>query len=198
MAILAATVLSQAVTSGFEWLYPLRFAAAFLILWIFRAEYRKLNWRFGWLGPAAGAFVFLLWLGIAHLGGRSSHDSTLAVELGQLPSPQRIGWLIVRCLAAVTTVPIAEELAFRGFVARRVMAADFERVSYLTPLAIAVSAVTFGLLHGRMWIAGILAGIVFAVVAKTRGRIGDAMAAHATANLLLVAWAIASSDYSIW
>jgi membrane protease YdiL (CAAX protease family) len=49
-----------------------------------------------------------------------------------------------------------------------------------------------------MWIAGTLAGIVFALVAKVRGRLGEAVAAHATANLLIALWVLARGDYRMW
>ena len=100
----------------------------------------------------------------------------------------------------VVTVPIAEEFAFRGYLARRLMAADVETVRFgqLSSIAILASATLFGLLHGKMWIAGILAGVVFALAAKLRGRLGDAIAAHVTVNLLLVVWGFATGDYSTW
>jgi CAAX prenyl protease-like protein len=80
------------------------------------------------------------------------------------------------------------------------MSADVEAVPFsrLSVLAIAVSAVVFGVLHGNMWVAGTIAGVVFALVAKLRGRLGEAVAAHATANLLIAAWVLARGDYRMW
>jgi CAAX prenyl protease-like protein len=97
-------------------------------------------------------------------------------------------------------VPVVEELAFRGYVARRLISADVEAVPFgqLSVLAILVSSLAFGALHGQMWIAGTLAGIVFALVAKVRGRLGEAVAAHATANLLIALWVLARGDYRMW
>jgi exosortase E/protease (VPEID-CTERM system) len=199
LSIIAASVVSQLLSNGFEWLYPLRFVTALLVLWHFRAEYRKFDWRFGWTGPLAGVLVFILWLWLSKLTGAGG-DHTMTEHLASLPLWQRASWLAVRCAAMVVTVPIAEEFAFRGYLARRVMAADIDTVRFdqLGPIAIVVSAVLFGLLHGHMWIAGILAGVVFALAAKLRGRLGDAIAAHVTVNLLLVVWGLASGDYSTW
>jgi exosortase E/protease (VPEID-CTERM system) len=200
LAIIAASMVSQLFSSGFEWLYPLRFVAALVVLWHFRAEYRNFNWQFGWLGPLAGILVFALWLWLSQVSGASTGTSTLAQHLAALPFWQRTAWLAVRCAAMVVTVPIAEELAFRGYLARRLVAQDVEEVRFqqLTPMAILVSAVPFGLLHGQMWIAGILAGLIFALAAKLRGKFGDAIAAHVTVNLLLVVWGLATGNYSIW
>jgi exosortase E/protease (VPEID-CTERM system) len=200
LAIIAASMVSQLFSNGFEWLYPLRFFAALFVLWYFRSEYRRFDWRFGWPGPCAGIMVFALWLGLAKLTGPGSGTATLAQHLAVLPQWQRTAWLVARCAAMIVTVPIAEEFAFRGYLARRVMASNIESVRFeqLSPIAILASALLFGVLHGQMWIAGILAGLVFALAAKLRGRLGDAIAAHVTVNLLLVVWGVATGNYSTW
>ena len=61
----------------------------------------------------------------------------------------RFLWLAARVLAGVVTVPIAEELAFRGYLARRIMDREFDLVSFtrLSAIAIAASSLVFGLLH---------------------------------------------------
>jgi exosortase E/protease (VPEID-CTERM system) len=199
LAVLATAMLTHAASSGFDWLYPLRLLVAAVALWWFRNDYRHLNWRFGWLGIVAGIAIFGLWLATAHILG-SSTGGALAQSLAALPPSQRAAWLTARALAAIITVPITEELAFRGYIARRLVAADVDTVPFsrLSWLAIAISSVAFGLLHGSMWLPGILAGILFALVAKQRNRIGEAIAAHATANLLLAVWVLARGDYGLW
>jgi CAAX prenyl protease-like protein len=102
--------------------------------------------------------------------------------------------------AAVVTVPIAEELAFRGYMARRLLDREFELVPFtqLNAFSIAASSLVFGILHGQHWVLGILAGAGYAAVLKRRGRFGDAVAAHATSNLLLAAWVLARGDWAQW
>jgi len=197
LMVLLASLLARAASGGFDWLYPLRLVVAVVMLWIFRAEYRRLDWRCSWLGPLAGAAVFALWLGLSRRHGGAD---VLGMQLARLAPWQHIGWIATRALAAVVTVPIVEELAFRGYIARRVMSDDVEAVPFrrLSVLAIAVSAVLFGALHGNMWIAGTIAGVVFALVTKLRGRLGEAVAAHATANLLIAAWVLVRGDYRMW
>jgi exosortase E/protease (VPEID-CTERM system) len=199
VAIFAASLISQAASSGFEYLYPLRFLAAIGMLWAYRREYRKMDWRFGWAGLLTGVAVFAVWLLSDRWVNGTAAPGTLAAGLAQLPALQRTIWLSVRVLAACTTVPIAEELAFRGFLARRFMSANVESISFLrlTPVAILASSVLFGLMHGKMWFAGLLAGLAFALVAKLRGRIGEAAVAHAVANLLIAVWALTRGNYSL-
>ena len=205
LAITAASVVAQAVSGhGFEWLYPLRLVAALAVLWSFRNRYRSMDWHFGPLGPAAGALVACLWLG-GHYWTYGSHPTsvrsdTLAASLGALSPLQRGSWIVIRALAAITTVPIAEELAFRGFLARRIMSARVTTVPFstLSALAILASSFAFGLMHGRQWLLGFMAGIVFALVAKFRGRLGEAVAAHASANLILASVVLFRNDYTLW
>ncbi len=76
LAILAASFISKAASGYFEWLYPLRFIAAAIALWYFRSEYKRLDWRFGWIAPATGAAIFLAWIGPARLDARASRKSS--------------------------------------------------------------------------------------------------------------------------
>lgn len=210
LAILAAGLLAQAASDGFEWLYPIRLLAALAIFFVYRSHYRQMDWRFSWLGPAAGVVVFAFWIAIDHwigesMTGRDAAGSgviltSIAEGLSRLSEGQRAVWIALRTVAAVVTVPLAEELAFRGYIARRFMSADVESIPYasLSLFAVVGSSLTFGILHGRIWLAGVLAGVVFATVTKLRGRLGDAVAAHATANLLLALWVITRGDYTLW
>lgn len=200
LAVLLISILSRTASSHAELLYPLRLAAALLALWWYRADYRRLNWSFGWLGPLAGAAVFALWLALSRLPFIGAASNTLASDLAHLPHWQRLTWILLRTVSAVFTVPIIEELAFRGYIARRVQSSDVDSISFarLSITAMLISSIAFGAMHGRMWIAAILSGAVFAFVAKIRNRFGEAVAAHATANLLIAIWVLTRSDYSLW
>jgi CAAX prenyl protease-like protein len=199
VTILAAGMISTAASSGFEWLYPLRFFAAVVAIWYFRASYRKMDWRFSWLSVTAGILVFGIWIGMDQLVG-SAGDRGTAASLASMPLLTRLAWLTFRTAAAIITVPIAEELAFRGFLIRRLISSDFEVLpaSQYTLMSVVVSSTAFGLLHGQQWIAGVLAGLIFAVAWLRRGRIGDAVVAHATANALLAAWVLQGGRWYLW
>jgi CAAX prenyl protease-like protein len=180
-------------------MYPLRFAAAAGALLLFRRKYAGLNWRFGWAAPVIGGLVFILWIGLDRIAGTQGQGE-IAAGLTALPTLARITWLVFRTFAAVITVPIAEELAFRGFLLRRLISADFESVSFQrwTVLAVVASSVAFGLLHGDRWIAGMIAGILYAGAQKWRGRVGDAVAAHGVTNALIAVWVLWGGHWSLW
>jgi exosortase E/protease (VPEID-CTERM system) len=199
LAIMAAAFVAKSASGYFEWLYPLRFVSAAGVLWVFRAEYRRLNWRFGWGAVATGTGIFLLWLTPEWLG-HGGAASPLGPALAALSPAARITWIGIRIAAAVVTVPLAEELAFRGYLARRVMGRDFDEVPFtrLTVVAIALSSLLFGLMHGQHWLVGIAAGVAYAVLLRAKGRMGDAVAAHAVSNLLLAGWVLARGDWGLW
>ncbi len=196
--ILAAGTLSRTLVADFEWLYPLRFFAAAGTLAFFSKKYSGFDWRFDWFGPLAGLVVFVVWI---------APDLFNSADAGAMPSPlstatplARNAWLAFRALAAVVTVPIAEELAFRGFLYRRLISADFESVSLrrFSWFAFLVSSILFGALHGSRWPAGIVAGAMYAFVLLRRGRIGDAIAAHATTNALIAIDVLAFHHWNLW
>lgn len=199
LAILAASFVSKAVSGYFEWAYPLRFVAAAIALWHFRAEYSKLNFRFGWRAPLTGIAVFLIWIAPT-LWATQTSTNTMGASLAALSPAARLAWIAFRIAAAVLTVPLAEELAFRGYLARRFITRDFDKLPFrsLTLLPIALSSVAFGLMHGHNWVVGIVAGLAFAALLRSKGRIGDAVAAHATTNLLLTVWVLSRGDWAQW
>jgi len=199
LMILAAAMISRATAANFEWLYPLRFFAAGFALLFFRRKYADLNWRFGWLAPVIGGVVFVIWLLMDRMPGPHA-DNGIASGLAGISISGRTIWLVFRTLAAVVTVPIAEELAFRGFLIRRLMSSDFESLDTrrFTALAVLISSVLFGLLHGNQWLAGIGAGLLYAMVFLRRGRIGDAVIAHATTNALIATAVLTRGQWYLW
>ena len=199
LSILAVGVLATAVSGGFEWLYPLRFVAAGGTLWAFRKEYAKLDWSATWLGPVIGVVIFAIWIGLDSLSGGAASD-TMPSPLASVSAPARTIWLAIRILAATVTVPIAEELAFRGFLLRRFLSPDFETLPLrsFTWLGLGVSSIAFGLLHGNMWLAGIIAGLAYAWAMLRRGKIGDAVIAHAITNALLAAYVLLFQKWHLW
>jgi len=198
LTILAAGMISRSLTSDFEWLYPLRLLAAAVALAFFRRRYASLDWHIDWSGPVTGAIVFVIWIGLDRFNSPGS-DAMPAALATALPLT-RNAWLVARILAAVVTVPLAEELAFRGFLYRRLISADFESVSLrrFSWVALLASSVLFGMLHGSRWFAGVVAGVLYALVLIRRGRIGDAVAAHATTNALIAADVLVFHHWNLW
>jgi exosortase E/protease (VPEID-CTERM system) len=197
LAILAAGAISQAASSGVEIMYPLRLVAGVSVLALYQNKLRALDWRWSWRGPAVGTFVFLVWILAARF---LLPASGMPEKLASLPAALRGFWIVSRVTGSVLVVPIAEELAYRGYLMRRLVNADFESVSFRSVrwLALTVTAIAFGLAHGVLWLPGIVAGLAYGLILVRRGSLGEAVAAHATTNALIAAGVLAGNQWQLW
>lgn len=146
----------------------------------------------------AGAIVFAMWITLDRINRLSPAAESAAFAHASFAA--RCVWIVFRLLGAIVTVPIAEELAFRGFLLRRLANANFETVpcTKFPWMPFLVSSLAFGLLHGERWIEGTIAGMIYALTMLRRGRIADAMAAHALTNALLGVWVMVTGNYREW
>jgi exosortase E/protease (VPEID-CTERM system) len=197
LAILAAGMVARSLSDDFELWYPLRLAAAFIVLSIYRRSYASADFAFSWRGPAVGALIFAVWIASAAWLGASPD---MPAGLAALPSGLRGAWIGCRLIAAIVTVPLAEELAYRGYLLRRLATAHFETAPFSAARwpALAVSALAFGLVHGRFWMAGIIAGLAYGAVAMRTNKLGEAVAAHATTNALIAAQVLLFRHWWLW
>lgn len=184
MVLMAASMVTLAFSDGFEALYPLQVVAAAAVLWYYRKVYRELGWTWSWQAAAIGVVVFLLWrLLESSVDGRQPE---WAGGIATLSTGSAVVWLAFRVFGSVFIVPLVEELAFRGYLLRKLIASDFEKVrlDQFTWFSFMVSSILFGLLHEH-WLAGTLAGMAYALALYRRGQIGDAVMAHITTNALI-------------
>jgi CAAX prenyl protease-like protein len=202
LALTAITMLTRAFTSGFDLLYPVRVVCVAGVLWSLRDSLAWRQCRVSLLPVAIGTIAFAAWM-LLTPGPKSPAAAGLDVarlDPHQLGQPWSAVWLLFRVAGSTVTVPIAEELFFRGFVTRRCIAEDTDRVplgtfSWFSFLA---SAVSFGVLHGNAWLAGIVVGILFGVALYVRRSLFDAVVAHATTNALLSSYVITTGSWSEW
>lgn len=195
LVLMASVMLTSALSSGFDWLYPLRPILTGAALWRYRKVYRQWDWRWSRSSVAIGVGVFAVWLG---LEPESTH-APLQTALAGLPSGTERAWLAFRIVGSALLVPVAEELAFRGYLIRRLVSVDFEgvRPGHFTWLSFLGSSLAFGLVHGR-WLAGTLAGMAYAMAVYRRGRLADAIVAHMTTNGLIALYVIIWGEWSLW
>ena len=199
LVMLAASLISRSAMADFEWFYPLRVLAALATLWFFRDAYRSMNWRIGWPALAIGGLVFCIWIALERFGG-GAHGGAMPAALAESSPAVRFTWLGFRVFGAVVTVPLAEELAYRGFLIRWLASRDFESVGWrsFSWLPFLISSAAFGVLHGERWLAGTIAGFFYAFALLRKGSIGEAVVAHATTNALLAAWVLLAGNWELW
>lgn len=198
LVILAVGMLGRSLSAGFDLFYPLRLAGGAIALWLYRRSYRDLNWSFSWRAPLAGALVFCVWIAVAQrvpLSATHEPDGLAALSTIACDS-----WILCRILSACIVIPLVEELAYRGYLMRRLAGADFVSVGFrdVRRMALVLSAVAFGAAHGSLWMPGVVAGLIYGILTIRTGRIGEAVVAHATSNALLAAYVLGWGQWQLW
>jgi CAAX prenyl protease-like protein len=211
-AVFIAFIVLQSVADGWlrsigmdtRWLYPARTVAVALLLLAFWRHYADLHVFSGvTLGRTALAFiagmvVFLLWINLdfewAQVGKLPSFDPTHADGPG-------LHWVLVgfRVIGLALVVPVMEELFWRSFLLRWLDRHDFlalepARVSLRATL---ICALLFASEH-NLWLAGLLAGLMYNFVYIRGGNLWLPIVSHATTNGALAWWILATGHWEFW
>lgn len=185
-------------STSFDRLYILRIPFTLVVLWWFRSYWRANHYSLSWEAIGAGFLVYLLWI-VAFQEPPDSSANLWSQDFQQLSGMERDLWIFSRLLGSIFLIPVVEELAFRGFLLRRLISSDFTEV-HLTSIhwfSFLLSSVAFGWMH-QSWLAGTLAGLVFAWVYSRRGHLMDAVVAHAIANLLVAFHVMSTQSWLLW
>jgi exosortase E/protease (VPEID-CTERM system) len=199
LALIATALATGLVSTDFDYLYPLRFVTVGAVLWTYRDRFVAIRdyWP-SWESIGLGVTVFVVWLAL-----EPRPDLTRLAAWGErfdaMPASAHAGWLVFRVLGSVIIVPIAEELAFRGYLLRRLISPEFTEVSArrFSWASFLLSSLAFGALHQR-WLAGTIAGMGFALAQRRRGELGDAIVAHAVSNALIAADVLFLGAWWLW
>jgi hypothetical protein len=105
----------------------------------------------------------------------------------------------IRLMGASLLVPVIEEIFWRAFVMRFLVASEFNKVplGQFTWYAFVLTAVAFGFEHHR-WLPGIVAGVAYGVLLCRTRNLFSSIQAHAVTNLLLGLYVIYTEQWSFW
>lgn len=191
------------------WFYVAKTLVGAWMIWAVRPLIREMRWSFSWEAVAVGIGVFVMWVGIDNLYPHlSSFFGKDTEELAPLWNPlthfgnaPALAWfiVIVRLVGSSFVVPPLEEVFYRSFVYRYVVNPDFEKVplNKLAWNALIITSVIFALTH-EQWLAAIICGIAYQMLTIRKGRLGDAMTAHAITNFLLAIYVIWKGAWQFW
>ncbi len=222
MVLLGSGLVTGLFTSGFDFYYPVRAvasAAAVFYLWrpfrpppagtppsgmlpagmlpagMLPAGTPALFSGLSWQPFAIGALVYAVWTAL-EAAGFGTGTSVVAGGLAAMPAGLAAAWLFFRAAGSVLVVPAVEELAFRGYLLRRLSrgASSGLRFAWLPFL---ISSALFGVMHGR-WLAGFLAGACYAWSMYRRDRVLDAFVSHAVTNGLIACEVLLLGHYGLW
>jgi CAAX prenyl protease-like protein len=192
-AIAVALLTSLWAEPGFDPWYGARVVAAAIVLFAVRAELPRPRLSLAAFPALVGAAVGAAWIAWPHAGGSAP------LALAHLEPPARAAWIAVRVAGSCLVLPVIEELAFRGFLLRWLVASEFEAVpprAWTWP-AVIVSSLAFGAVHDNL-VLGACAGGAFAAARLSRGRLSDAVLAHALANVAIAVAVVAFGRWDLW
>ncbi len=197
------TALQGKLGEGSEyWLYLLKTVVGAWLIWEMRPYVQEMRWTVSWEAAVVGVGVFAVWVGLDGLYPRMA-------ELGEGWNPgARFGkgsglalfYVAVRVLGSSVVVPPLEEVFYRSFLYRILVKVPFHAMplGQFHGLSFVVTSVIFGAMHPDRWLAGILCGLAYQWLVIRKGRLGDAMTAHAITNFLLGVWIYWRGDWKFW
>ena len=198
---------------GVESAYWFYFAKTVIGAWMVLAIWplvKELKWAVSWEAVLVGVGVFVMWVGLE--GRYPGLDQLLGsgddAEASGPWNPHLVfgqgaalAWffILVRTLGSSLVVPPLEELVFRSTVYRYVIDPDFEKVALKQFHwgALLITSLIFAVEHNQ-WLSGFLCGLSYQWLVIRKGRLGDAMTAHAITNFLLALWVVGRGAWQFW
>jgi len=196
-AFAAMTYLSAVLPIGDGGAYLIKTLTTGGTLAIFWSRLRiDIKWTFDGLALITGLGVFGAWIGLEGYYPQIGHAVFDPAMAGRDISSISIG---IRLMGASLLVPVIEEIFWRAFVMRFLVASEFNKVplGQFTWYAFVLTAVAFGFEHHR-WLPGIVAGVAYGVLLCRTRNLFSSIQAHAVTNLLLGLYVIYTEQWSFW
>jgi hypothetical protein len=107
----------------------------------------------------------------------------------------------VRIAGAVLVVPVMEELFWRDYLWRMILAPnDFKlaKVGEWGWMPFLIVSGVFSVVHGNWWLTAIVWALMVGALLVYTKSLGACIIAHATTNLLLALYVLKTHDWSFW
>lgn len=196
------------------WVYLLKTLVGAWLVWAVWPVIPEMRWKFSWEAVVVGVVVCAVWVG---LDFPLAKQNEMWVSLGLSSPPEKppklwnpftlygdgaaMGWfyVAVRILGSSLVVPPFEEAFYRSFLYRFITKPDFETIplNRMVWPSFIVTALIFGIAHNE-WLAGIVCAMAYQWLVIRKGRLGDAMTAHAITNFLLGVWVVWRGAWHFW
>jgi len=190
----------SATSESIFWMYTIKtLLTGMALLYCFHGHWREIQGKFDWLAVGIGILVLVIWILPETL---FPEERAIAFNPMVFDSPiEKIVAIFFRMLGACLIVPVVEELAWRSFLMRYLIRTDFLSVPLGTyrPLSFWVTAGSFALMHASwQWPVALVTGIFYGgYLIKTKNLAG-CMIAHATTNLGLAIFVLATGQWKFW
>lgn len=196
---------------SYEFICTMKGVLAAIALYTFRRRYPAFSTHGFWLSVTAGILGCVAWVVLERFqsafpviqewmsfftgGKRMGFDpfSDGGPSLGQ------IAFIVVRLSELVIIVPLAEELFWRGFLARYLIADDFENVPQgtFTRFSFAVVTLAFVSVHPEL-LAAFVWGILINLLYLRTANLWACIIMHSVTNGLLGGYILATESWHLW
>jgi CAAX prenyl protease-like protein len=184
------------------WVYLAKTVVGVVLIWAMWPIVREMRWAFSWEAVAMGVFVFVFWVGLDPLYPRFFKIDAAWQPWRDFGENSPLAWatMIGRVIGMTLVVPPMEEVFYRSFVYRYIITPKFETspLNRFDGRAFIFTAILFGSAHGNQWPVAILCAFCYQWLVLRKGRLGDAMTAHAITNLLLGSYIMWKQQWQFW
>src|SRR4051794_5878735 len=186
-------------------------AALLAVLW---RNYTKIRWNGWWLGAILGVVSIFQWVGMQLLLQKLTFHYHGEPYSPFKPSPDAFdptkafdsaaimwAWIAIRIASASLVVPVMEELFWRDFLWRSIIApAGFKlaQVGEKNWKAFLIVSIAFATVHGNWWLTAIVWGMLIGGLLMRTKSLGACIVMHGVTNLLLAAYVLYTRDWSFW
>lgn len=164
-----------------------------------------------WLGVLVGAIGIALWIALSHLHFEAwvsqwlpdflrPSDRVSYNPFEHLKSDVAIwSFIAVRVIGIAIVVPIVEEIFWRGFLLRWLIDPDWEKIPIGTYTAASCMwlVLLFALAHPE-WLAAAVYCLLLNGLLYWKRDLWLCIVAHATSNLLLAVYVLATGNWWLW
>jgi uncharacterized protein len=187
--------------------YAIKTLAVAILLAVFWRRYTPVRWNHWWLGVIVGVVGIFQWVGMQLLLQKyipffrpSGEPFDPTAEFAGSPA-MLYTFIAVRLVGAVLVVPVMEELFWRDFLWRQVLAPNDFKLAGVGEWGWApflVVSVAFAVVHGNWWLTSIVWALMIAGLLVYTKSLGACIVAHAVTNLLLGVYVLVRRDWAFW
>ncbi len=151
------------------------------------------------IGLLVGILVFVIWIQPFPSWAMLGQDVTAFNPYQEDSTQTAVFWLSTRILGAALVVPVMEELFWRSFILRWLDNKDFLSLSpqKVSAFAIMSSSALFAMEH-HLWLAGLIAGLLYALLYLKFKNLWVPIFAHAVTNGILGIWVVQTNQWQYW
>ena len=198
-------LLDDVVPQTYAVTYVVKTVVVAAMLWSFRRSYTRIRWTHAWLGVVVGVVGVVQWVGMQlwlqrFEFFRPADDPFHPIHAFDEPFVA-FGFIAVRLAGAVLLVPVMEELFWRDFLWRQILAPNDFKLAAVGEWGwapfLGVSA-AFALVHGNWWLTSIVWALMIGVLLVYTKSLGACIVAHAVTNLLLGVYVLRTGDWAFW